>query len=214
MPQIHFDDSLPTQEPIRIFNPPDGVHVIVLLGSWRALWLHWRKGGSDPCLGPDCPKARCRRHTYQRAYATSMLEKISTTPGSGRVFEAKLIGFNPFVMHELIGKPNGLRGRCVELEVREKGRKQSVLQTYMIGKENPLLPDFAIEPVLYRVFRMRPTEKPVESKLESPAEPSPVILPPIGRPVEDENGESFSNRNQQFAARYRELEKKNGQPRS
>jgi hypothetical protein len=39
MPQIDFDDTLPTEEPIRIFNPPDGTHTIVLLGSYRALWL-------------------------------------------------------------------------------------------------------------------------------------------------------------------------------
>jgi hypothetical protein len=210
MPQIDWDDSLPEEEPIRIHNPKDGKCRFILLGSYRALWLHYKKPQSEPCLGNDCPKPRHKLHTYQRAYVSAMLENGPIKDDGSKDWQRVLIGFNPSALGKLIRTHGNLRGLLVMLEVEQNGRRQSVVSAAYVRDTAKIYPDFAIEPILYRVFRMRPDVKPAKSELELPGESLPVELDAIAKPLPVENSESSSNkRNGEFLAKHR-LENKNG----
>lgn len=149
-------DIPPPSPSARVWSPPDiGTYNLVQLGKHQGHWVHWRRSGSEPCLGEECPKARHKRGADWRAYTPCALwiPAMGTAVNAG--WQAVVIGLGTENFKILSETRVEFPGPAFKITKKDKSNNYT-LEVFPGTKIKGELPDCpAVSVTLHRLWRIR-----------------------------------------------------------
>jgi hypothetical protein len=178
----HQTAEEPARTPVHILSVPrTGYIIVAFAGPYRGLMMHWRQGGSVPCLPePDCPQATHKSGSTWKAYAPC------------RQWDHAIGCWIPFALEITEALEETLRGRDLRGEVwrlsraRKKKKPGAVQGVLEERRDDPsLMVAFDVRQVIERRYHCGPLlwdiPNPVHPKLtvETTDAPPPTSIPII-----------------------------------
>jgi hypothetical protein len=157
--------------------PKEGIVRVRLLGPIRGILTHWIKGKSVACPGKDaCPDKEHRSRTVWKGYCAAERAR----PDPFRDWCPCVLEITERAYEVLAGlEPCGV---TLELYRQRNAGKNKEVTVTMLSLDRPaqLRPAFAVEPILFRVYRTDMILLDVEPLLPPPLmlEPTPGVSGP------------------------------------
>lgn len=146
-------DQSTKAENFRIYRTPVGkeVELICLGGQFLGVKLHYWKGRSTPCMGPDCEACQQGHKPRWKGYIQCLHPATKTV----LIYEFTERGYEPFeAARRQFSHLRGMRFRCFRLNRKVNGPIQIVFAD--LREESPHLPEPCdLAPMLERMWEIR-----------------------------------------------------------